>query len=61
MGKVKENLMGILSHDLCYGKGWLYYGDEDNFDIAPCDCNLYSTPYDEIMDYHQLFTTRENA
>ena len=22
----------------CYGKGYLYYGDEETFDIEPCDC-----------------------
>jgi hypothetical protein len=27
MGKVKEALMDILEHDLCYGYGWLYSGN----------------------------------
>lgn len=23
---------------LCHGVGFLYYGDDEEYDIAPCDC-----------------------
>ncbi len=23
----------------CFGNGWLYYGDEENFDLEACSCN----------------------
>jgi uncharacterized protein YbaR (Trm112 family) len=61
MGKFKNTLMDILACDLCYGKGWLYVGNNEDFDVYTCDCNLYSVPSDEIMEYHQLFKTKENA
>jgi hypothetical protein len=61
MGKFKNALIEILAHDECYGKGWLYYGNNDDFDVYACECNLYSVPADEIMEYHQLFKTKENA
>ena len=53
--------MEILAHNDCYGKGWLYYGNNKDFDVYACECNLYSVPADEIMEYHQLFRTKENA
>jgi uncharacterized protein YbaR (Trm112 family) len=61
MGKFKNTLMDILACDLCYGKGWLYVGNNEDFDVYTCDCNSYSVPADEIMEYHQLFKTKENA
>ena len=61
MGKFKNTLMDILACDLCYGKGWLYVGNNEDFEVYTCECNLYSVPADEIMEYHQLFKTKENA
>ena len=46
MGKFKNTLMDILACDLCYGKGWLYVGNNEDFDVYTCDCNLYSVPAD---------------
>jgi hypothetical protein len=25
--------------DTCYGKGWLFYGGNDDYNIDPCQCN----------------------
>jgi len=61
MGQFKDNLLSVLSCQTCYGQGWLYYGNEEDWNIDPCECNLYSVPADEIMEYHQLFKTKENA
>jgi uncharacterized protein YbaR (Trm112 family) len=61
MGKFKNTLMEILTCNICNGKGWLYYGNNEDFDVYTCECNLYSVPADEIMEYHQLFKTKENA
>ncbi len=58
---MKRAIEEIISCDFCYGKGWLYYGNEDNYNVDPCECNLYSIDYETIMDYHQLFRTKENA
>jgi len=61
MGKFKNTLMEIIACDNCYGAGWLYYGDNNAWDVEACVCNLYSVPADEIMEYHELFRTKENA
>jgi hypothetical protein len=61
MGKFKNALIQILAHDECYGKGWIYVGNNDNFDVYTCECNVYAVPADEIMEYHELFRTKENA
>jgi len=29
----------IANCETCYGKGWLYYGDEDTFDVEACQCS----------------------
>jgi len=61
MSKIKDTIEQIVSCDYCYGVGWEYYGNDEDWNIDPCVCNLYSIPADEIMDYHQLFKTKENA
>ena len=25
--------------DTCYGKGWLFYGGAEDYNVEPCDCN----------------------
>jgi hypothetical protein len=42
MGRMKELYTQILECDTCYGKGWLYYGDENNYDVEACQCNPLS-------------------
>ena len=54
MGKVKEALMDILEHDLCYGSGWLYQGNNVDFDSEVCECNPYAISADEIMEWKGL-------
>jgi hypothetical protein len=49
MGKMKELQLDITTCDLCYGTGWLYFGNGEDFDTESCDCNP-----------HQLFITKEN-
>ena len=54
MGKVKEALMDIVEHELCYGYGWLYYGNNVDFDSEVCECNPYAISADEIMELKGL-------
>jgi len=35
----------------CYGKGYLFYGDNEDYNIDPCDC--------VVNNVGQLFTTQE--
>jgi hypothetical protein len=52
MAKVKEALSEIISHEACYGYGWLYWANGVNyFDSEACECNPYSIPADEILDW----------
>jgi hypothetical protein len=39
MAKTKSLLEEIKNCDTCYGQGWLYYGNEDTYDLEPCFCN----------------------
>ena len=40
--------------DTCYGKGWLFYGGNEDYNVEPCDCNPNS-------DFDgSLFTNGEN-
>ena len=39
MSKIKHRLEQIFNCDTCFGNGYLYYGDEETFDVAPCQCN----------------------
>ncbi len=32
----------IEGGDTCYGKGWLFYGGNEDYNVEPCDCNLNS-------------------
>ena len=61
MGKFKNTLMEILTHDECYGAGWIFTGNAIDYDVWACECNTYNIPADEIQEYHQLFKTKENA
>jgi hypothetical protein len=51
MGKVKTALMDILEHEYCYGYGWIYQGNNVDFDSEPCECNPYAISADELMDW----------
>lgn len=52
MAKVKEALSEILECSNCNGYGWLYWGNGvDFYDSEACECNLYSIPADEILDW----------
>lgn len=48
MSKIKRLLEEISNCDTCFGNGYLYYGDEETFDVEPCLCNPESLE-------HQLF------
>jgi hypothetical protein len=49
MAKMKELVAEITTCDLCYGTGWLFFGNGIDYDTESCDCNP-----------HQLFITKEN-
>ena len=49
MAKMKELYSQITTCDLCYGTGWLFFGNGIDYDTESCDCNP-----------HQLFITKEN-
>ena len=40
MGNILDELNDILAIecDECGGAGFIFFGDNDNFDIEPCDC-----------------------
>jgi len=40
MGNILDELTNILAVDCedCGGAGFLFFGDNDNFDVEPCDC-----------------------
>ena len=40
MGNILDELTNILAIDCdeCGGAGFLFFGDNDNFDVEPCDC-----------------------
>jgi hypothetical protein len=43
MAKVKEYLEIIaVNCDECGGAGFLFWGDENNYDVESCDCALES-------------------
>ena len=48
MGNILDELTNILAVDCdeCGGAGFLFFGDNDNFDVEPCDC-----VNDEIGEY----------
>jgi hypothetical protein len=39
MSKIKTLLDEIANCETCYGQGWLYYGDNESYDLDPCLCN----------------------
>ena len=40
MGNILDELTNIIAIDCdeCGGAGFLFFGDNDNFDVEPCDC-----------------------
>jgi hypothetical protein len=40
MGNILDELTNILAVDCdeCGGAGFLFFGDNNNFDVEPCDC-----------------------
>jgi hypothetical protein len=40
MGNILDELTNItaIECDECGGAGFLFFGDENNFDVEPCDC-----------------------
>jgi hypothetical protein len=40
MGNILDELTNILAVDCedCGGAGFLFFGDNDSFDVEPCDC-----------------------
>ena len=42
MGKMKEALYDILNCEMCYGYGWLFYGNENAYDVETCQCNPHA-------------------
>lgn len=51
MAKVKEALSEILSHDACYGYGWQFITNGDDYDVWACECNPYNIPADDLVDW----------
>ena len=39
---MKEALYDILNCEMCYGQGWLFYGNEIAYDVEACQCNPHS-------------------
>jgi len=46
MAKVKSLLEEIKNCEMCWGNGWLYYGNEEMYDIEACACNPESIEVD---------------
>ncbi len=46
MSKMKSLLDEIKNCETCFGNGWLYYGDEETYDIEACLCNPESLEID---------------
>jgi len=42
MGKMKEALYDIVNCEMCYGYGWLFYGNENAYDVETCQCNPHA-------------------
>ena len=40
MGNILDELTNILAVncDECGGAGFIFFGDENNYDVEPCDC-----------------------
>jgi hypothetical protein len=39
MGRMKELYTQILECEDCNGQGWLYFGNNENYDVECCNCN----------------------
>ncbi len=39
MAKMKEYIDNIKACSMCWGQGFLYYGNEEMYDIDTCICN----------------------
>ena len=46
MSKIKTLIDEIKNCDTCYGQGWLYYGNDEMYDIEACLCNPESIEVD---------------
>jgi len=46
MAKIKSLLDEILNCEMCFGQGYLYYGNDEMYDIEPCQCNPESIEVD---------------
>jgi hypothetical protein len=51
MAKVKEALSAILSHDACYGYGWIFNGNNQDYDLETCECNPHAISPDDLIDW----------
>ena len=38
-GKPKMKTLEIKNCQMCFGQGWLYYGNDEMYDIEACVCN----------------------
>ena len=69
MDKLEYALKLIADCEMCYGKGYLYWGyADDEYEIESCDCNLYDLILDEngdviwdngLLSEPELFTSME--
>ena len=46
MSKIKTLIDEIKNCETCYGQGWLYYGNDEMYDIEACLCNPESIEVD---------------
>lgn len=46
MAKVKSLIDEIKNCQMCFGNGWLYYGNDEMYDIEACVCNPESIEID---------------
>ncbi len=49
MAMMKTLMTEIENCEQCYGQGWHFWAQGEDFDTESCDCNP-----------HQLFITKEN-
>jgi hypothetical protein len=46
MSKMKMLLDEIINCQMCFGNGWLYYGNDEMYNIEACVCNPESLEVD---------------
>jgi hypothetical protein len=68
MDKLEIALNLIAKCDLCNGKGYQYWGDNDNYEFESCPCNVYDLILDDdgdviwdngLISEPELFATME--